>query len=114
MSFGYVVRPAANRDIDEIADQLAEAAGLETAQRFLAEIYDTFGLLGIQPRMGWPCKSRHPQLLAARTFPVSARFDKHLIFYQPSSGRIEVLRVVHGSQDLERLFAKEGHSDPSR
>lgn len=33
---------------------------------------------------------------------------KHLIFYEPYSERIEILRVVHGFQDLEELFDKEG------
>jgi plasmid stabilization system protein ParE len=102
--FGYVVRPRADRDIDEIAGYLAEEAGLDTALQFLAEIYETFGLLATQQHMGWLCKVRHPQLSTARTFRVSPRFEKHLIFYRPHSGGIEILRVVHGSQELEELF----------
>ena len=108
MNCAYVVRPRADRDIDGITDYLAEEAGLDTALQFLAEIYETFGLLATQQQMGWPCKVRHAQLLAARTLRVSTRFEKHLIFYQPYSGRIEILRVVHGSQDLERLFDRDG------
>ena len=45
---------------------------------------------------------------AARTFRVSTRFERHLIFYQPDSGRIEILRVVHGWRDLQELFDREG------
>jgi toxin ParE1/3/4 len=108
VTFGYVVRPRADRDIDEIADYLAEEAGLETGLQFLSEIYQTFGLLATQRQMGWPCRVYHPQLLTARTFRVSSRFEKHLIFYQAYSERIEILRVVHGSQDLAALFDKEG------
>jgi plasmid stabilization system protein ParE len=48
------------------------------------------------------------QLLTSRTFRVSPRFEKQLIFYQPYSDRIEILRVVHGSQDLVELFDNEG------
>ena len=108
MRFGYVVRPRADRDIDEIAGYLAEEAGSDTALKFLAEIYETFGLRATQQQMGWLCKVRHPQLLTACTFRVSSRFEKHLIFYQSYSGRIEILRVVHGSQDLEELLDQEG------
>ena len=108
MRFGYVVRPRADRDIDEIADYLATEAGLDTALQFLSEVYETFGLLASQPNMGWLCKVHHPQLSSARTFQVSSRFEKHLIFYQPYSERIEILRVVHGSQELEELFSEEG------
>ena len=114
MRCGYVVRPRADRDIDEIARYLAEEAGLDTALQFLAEIYETLGLLvtqhllATQQQMGWLCRVRHPQLLTARTFRVSSRFEKHLIFHQPYSDRIEILRVVHGSQDLEKVFDQEG------
>ena len=107
MRFGYVVRPRADRDIDEIAGYLAEEASLDRALQFLAEICETFALLATQPQMGWLCKVRHPQLLTARTFRVSSRFEKYLLFYQPYSARIEILRVVHGLQDLEDLFHQE-------
>jgi len=53
-----------------------------------------------------------PALVArsARVFRVRG-FEKVLIFYRPSRQRIEILRVLHGSQDLEALFAKEGVID---
>ena len=66
MSFGYVVRPRADRDIDEIAAYLAENAGLDMALGFLAEIYETFGQLAAHHNMGWLCNLSHPQLAAAR------------------------------------------------
>lgn len=81
MSFGYVVRPRADRDIDEIAACLAENAGLEMALEFLAEIHETFGQLAAHHNMGWLCNLSHPKLAAARTFRVSTRFERHLIFY---------------------------------
>ena len=60
--------------------------------------------------MGWPCRVRHSELEDARNFRVSARFEKHLIFYQPFDDRIEILRVLHGAQDLMALFDREGVS----
>ncbi|MBL8233477.1 MAG: type II toxin-antitoxin system RelE/ParE family toxin [Bryobacterales bacterium] len=108
MKFGYVVRPQADRDIDEIADYLVEQSGLDVGLRFLSEVYETFALLGSRQDVGWHCKVRHPQLMTARTFRVSERFDKFLIFYQPYRDRIEILRVLHGAQDLLALFNREG------
>ena len=70
MKFGYVIRPRADRDMDEIADYLAGEAGLDIALQFLAEIYETFGLLATQQQIGWPYKVRHPQLVTARTIRV--------------------------------------------
>ena len=40
MKFGFVVRPRADRDIDEIADYLVEQSGLDTGLRFLSEVYE--------------------------------------------------------------------------
>lgn len=56
--------------------------------------------------MGWPCKVEHLPLRTARVFRVSARFENYLIFYVPFQDYVEILRVVHGSQDLEALFGK--------
>jgi toxin ParE1/3/4 len=104
VSFGYFVRPQADRDIDEIADYIAEEAGLEVGLRFLSDLYETLALLASQRAMGWPCKLEHLQFRAARVFRVSVRFENYLIFYVPYQDGIEILRVVHGSQDLEMLF----------
>jgi toxin ParE1/3/4 len=32
-------------------------------------------------------------------------FEKYLIFYLPLPDGIDVIRVVHGARDIERLFA---------
>lgn len=61
MSFGYIVRPRADQDIDEIGDYLVEEAGLDTGLAFLAEIYETFALLASQRDIGWHCKVPHPR-----------------------------------------------------
>ena len=111
MNFRYVVRPQADRDIDDLADSIAQHFGLDRALLFLSEIYDTFALINTQLEMGWPCKVSHPQLRTARTFRVSDRFDEFLIFYQPFKDHIEILRVVHGSQDLPALFRKSDALD---
>jgi toxin ParE1/3/4 len=108
MSVGCVVRPRADRDLDEIADYLAGRAGLDTALRFLQEAYETFALLSVHVDMGWPCRLKHPGVRSARQFRVSESFDKYLIFYQPYEDRIEILRLLHGSQDLEARLSGEG------
>jgi plasmid stabilization system protein ParE len=113
VSFGCVVRPKADRDIDDIAEYLADHAGLELAIRFLTEAYETFGIIATQPEMGWQCRISHPQMKLARTFRVSDRFKEYMIFYQPYGDRIEVMRVLNGSQDLVPLFGQEDAVDPA-
>ncbi len=76
--------------------------------QFLAEVYETFSFLASDREIGWPCNVTHPQLMGARTFRVSECFEKYLIFYQPYQDRMEVLRVLHASQDLDALFGRQG------
>ena len=110
MSARYVVLPRADRDLDEQADHLAAEAGLRTALRFLEASHETFSLIASQPAMGWPCRMRYAGLASVRVFPVKS-FDKMLVFYRPaaSSNRIEIVRVLHGSRDLQAVFRNEGH-----
>ena len=111
MNFGYIVRPKADRDIDNLADSIAERTTLDQALQFLSEIHATFALIVTQPEMGWHCKIKHPQLRTARTFRVNQHFNEFLIFYQPDAGHIEILRVLHGAQDLIAVFAKSDALD---
>ena len=57
--------------------------------------------------MGWGCQLKHPALRTARVFRVNG-FEKILIFYQPDPDPIEILRVLHRSQDLEAIFERVG------
>ena len=52
------------------------------------------------------CKIRRPGFAEVKVFRVSGYFEKILLFYCIESGQIEVIRVLHGAQDLEALFAR--------
>lgn len=49
----------------------------------------------------------HPRLDGLRHWPVPG-FESHLIFYLTTPGRIEVVRVLHGAQDLESILGEQG------
>jgi len=104
LSLGYSIRPKADLDIDEIADYLTEQSSLNTALRFLSEAHQSFALIARQPGIGWRCKMHNPRLKTVRVFRVSAPFENYLIFHQRRGIRIEILRLLHGSQDLENLW----------
>jgi hypothetical protein len=42
-----------------------------------------------------------------RRFPLGAPFEKYLLFYQPSSNGIEVVRILYGARDLDPILAAE-------
>lgn len=110
MSARYVVLPKADRDLDDEADYLVKEAGLEVGLSFLTAAQETFDLLASQPAMGWQCRLKDPALGSVRVFRVT-RFERFLIFYRPARECIEILRVLHSSQDLDAVFAKEGATD---
>lgn len=76
----YYIRRAAELDLDEIADYLAEHADLELALRFFEASHETFALLASQPLMGWSCRLPHHLLKSVRVFRVAPPFDQYLIF----------------------------------
>jgi len=67
----YVVRPKADRDLDEQAYYFATQADPELGHRFLLAAHETFGLLAAQPQIGWHPRLLHPDLASSRVFPVS-------------------------------------------
>ena len=103
----YVVRPSADRDLDEQALYYATVGSLEVGHRFLLGAHDTFALLATHPNMGWPCRLTHPQLKALRMFRVKG-FEKMLILYLPRPDGVDILRVIHGSRNLHDLLRREG------
>jgi toxin ParE1/3/4 len=74
--------------------------------RFLVAAHDTFALLATQPNMGWHSRRRHPHIENLRMFGVRG-FKKMLILYLPCPDGVEILRVIHGSRDLQDFMRGE-------
>lgn len=104
---GYVVRPKADQDLDDHAFYYATEASPEVGHRFLVSAHETFSLLSTQPDMGWNPKLRFPELHGLRLFRVNG-FERILILYRPLENGVEILRVIHGSQNVRRLLRREG------
>jgi plasmid stabilization system protein ParE len=56
--------------------------------------------------MGWHSRLSHPKLKQLRVFRVKG-FERILILYLPLPDGVEILRVVHGSRNLEVLLRRE-------
>jgi toxin ParE1/3/4 len=107
VSARYLVKPKADRDLDDYADYLAEKASLDVALRFFDAAYSTFALLATQPNMGWRSKVNFQGLAVLRVFRVTG-FEHMLILYQALPEGVDILRVVHGSRNLRALLRREG------
>ena len=102
----YVLRPRTERDLDAQALYYASEAGSELGHRFLVAAHETIANLAIHPRMGWPSRLERASLKELRIFRVKG-FEKILILYLPLPNGVEILRVVHGSQNLQALIRRQ-------
>jgi len=56
--------------------------------------------------MGWHARLRHADLKSLRVFRVTD-FERIRLLYLPLLDGVEILRVVHGSRNLQALQAPE-------
>lgn len=103
MKHHILVRPAAERDVDEQAEYLALQAGVEMGLRFYQASEETFLLLAKRPGIGRTMAFRNRSLTGIRMFPLKG-FPRHLVFYLPLQDGVEIVRLLHGSRDIGSLF----------
>jgi toxin ParE1/3/4 len=99
----YQVLPKADEDLDDQALYYANRAAPELGHRFLVAAHDTFALLATHPEMGWHYHLNHASLRELRLFRVRG-FERILILYRPIPTGVEIVRVTHGSRNLERFL----------
>jgi toxin ParE1/3/4 len=95
---GFHIRPEAARDLDEIRRHIAEN-NPASAVRLIEEVIELFHRLAEFAMMG---RSREELVPKQRSFPVG----NYVIFYRPISDGVEIVRVLHGSRDIESLFER--------
>jgi toxin ParE1/3/4 len=101
------VRPRADRDLEEQAYYYAIHGNDDLGHRFLVAAHETFCLLASRPHLGWLPKLKHPKLESVRVFRVSG-FEKILIIYSAGQKPIDILRVVHGSRNIQAILRSRG------
>jgi toxin ParE1/3/4 len=92
----YRISRQAEQDLEDIWVYTAQNDEV-AADLVIANILDKFPMLAKFPDMG---KKRDDLLKGLRSFPVKP----YLIFYNRTSNRIEIVRVLHQSRDIERQF----------
>ena len=91
-------RAAARRDLVDHFAYLAENAGLDTAERFIAGAETTFNELANQPMIGSTLTVRNPALNGIRKWRVNG-FENYLIFYLPRPDGVSIVRVLYAARD---------------
>ena len=92
----FSLRPEAVSDLENIEEYIAQD-DIDQALSFIERLFETMSLLATQPGMG----RARPELRAnVRSFPVG----QYVVFYEPTPGAIDVLRVLSGARDVDALF----------
>ncbi len=93
---GVTRRPQAEADILEIWAYIAEDSIVE-ADRWIDRLDESLMLWATQPKMG---RSRDELSPGIR----SLAFGRYVVFFEPLPDGIDVVRVLHGSRDLDEQF----------
>lgn len=80
------------------------------AARYLQSVEESFEEIARFPNMGSPKDFNNARLAGLRQWRVHG-FENFQIFYRPIDDGIEVLRVLHGSRDLERLLQEDASEE---
>lgn len=88
--------PAAVRDLLSITDRIV-ADNLNAALRFYDEVDRLLSLIARHPRMGEAVDHLGPGVRRHT-------LGNYLLFYRLCGDGIEVIRVLHGARDIDRLF----------
>ena len=88
--------PQAKQDLSEIWAYIADYDE-NLATKFLEQVHDKCLKLAAFPEMGRAC---HELLINLRTFAIK----NYIIFYLPIEDGVEILRVLRGARNIEKLF----------
>jgi toxin ParE1/3/4 len=91
--------PQVRRDLKEI-DEYISRDNPDAAARVILNIREKCQVLSQQPGIG---RNRSDLLPELRSFVVG----NYVIFYFPTGEGIEVIRVLHGARDIQKLFDED-------
>lgn len=100
------ILPQARHDLDSETIYLSEQADVDTAQRFFEAAQDSFRDLLNMPGVGKVRLTDNPRLEGIRQWTVSG-FEKYLIFYFSRPIGVDIIRVIHGARDIDRILEDE-------
>ena len=102
MSLDIRYSPLAVREMNEIADYLAQQSP-RLGLRFLKAVEDTCTQLADMPEMASRYESENPRLADLRVWAVHG-FPNHLVFFRIKQSYLEIVEVLYGGRDLEKLL----------
>lgn len=102
MEYRIFKRPQAARDIEECFVFIAEE-NLDAGVYFLVAVEDSIEQIAQFPEIGKKREFSDKRFQNVRMWHVK-KYENYLIFYEVVEDRVEIIRVLHGSRDIEELF----------
>lgn len=97
--------PQAKQDLIEHVLYLAKI-NPDLAEKFIEASEMAFEKLAQMPMKGQRQEFKSPKLAEVRRWFIPG-FDKYLVFYRPIKGGAEILRVLHGMQNVNGILSGE-------
>ena len=94
---GYILSPEAIVDLQNIYDFTEGEWGEAQAEKYINEIYAVFDRLTRHPQIG---RLRAELAGGLRSIPIAA----HVIYFMPWKKDVAIVRVLHGSREVESMF----------
>lgn len=94
----------AELDLEGHVDYLARQSQ-SVALRFIDAADHAYERLRESPEIGGVWNFENPRLAGIRVWPIPG-FRNYLIFYRVTDETVQVLRILHGAQDLENILSE--------
>jgi len=101
-----IIRRNADSDIDRIMEYLSDNFSVAKAVQFQSAVVDAMDYLLTMPYIGSLKEVQNPSLQDMRKF-IIPEFRQYLLFYLTPDGTIEIVRVLHSSQDTDAILEAE-------
>lgn len=92
---GWVLAPRARADIESIWTYTVERWGLDQAERYVRDLQVAIEGIARDPQRGAPSDD-------IRAGYRRLRCGAHVLFYRPAEPGVEIVRILHGSMDVDR------------
>lgn len=102
----HVIRPTAKDDIIRQFRYYLLADAFDTATRFLEAVDASIETLLAMPEIGVSKTLSNPRLEGLRCWPVKD-FDDILIFYVIRPETLRIVRILHGTRDINKILERE-------
>ena len=96
---GWVLSEEAETDLQDIFLYSEESWGTPQAEKYLHALFRSFETLAANPQIG----RQRPDIREGLRSLVHA---PHVIFFTAMENDIGIIRILHGSRDIEALFRK--------